>query len=113
MRRVREHGVRGTGVLCSFLSRDGLFGKAIEGRSHSLVGMPFMAKSGSVSTGFMGRTARTNFMGLGKRHAINNVHTSVCGTVPGRNMRGLIRFVGGFRGRGTWGIWLCVLGSCH
>ncbi len=50
----------------------------------------------------MTRSGGTNFIGLGNREDINNVHTSVCGTVPVRNMRGLIRFVGGFRRRGTW-----------
>lgn len=105
---VGRHGRGGTGILCSFLSRDGLFGKAIIPRSHSLVGIPFIAKSTSLSTGFIGRTGRTKFRGLGKREAMNKVHTDVCGTVPCRNIITLMSFVGGFRRRGLWSIWVSL-----
>lgn len=103
-------GRRGTNLLCHAVRRSSLFSSPITIGSQSLAGVPFIAKSGRLSTGFIGRTATLNFLGLGNRHSINNVHTDVCGTFPCRNIGRLARFVGTFRtGRKGFG-WYSELG---
>lgn len=102
MTRVSGVGRRGTRLLCKIVSGDSFCHGSITGTGHSQVGIPFRLTSDTLSGLFLRRSFTTNLRTLGNRHIINKVHTSVCGTVPLRNIGTLASFVIRFRHHRNW-----------